>query len=81
MLAKLVEYWPVLLFTAQLMTCLVVVWLDARTDRKVKAAIDPVDADLTALETRVTKIEVRLQDIEGDLGDRRPGDLAQVEGE
>lgn len=57
-------------------------WVDARADKKIAAAVEPVETKLAELEKRVIEHEVRLDDVEGDV-DNLPtkADLARVEGE
>ncbi|MDZ4370206.1 MAG: hypothetical protein U1C74_02135 [Phenylobacterium sp.] len=82
MLSMIAEYWEILFFAAQLITATGLVWLDSRTDRKVKGAVSPVEADVAALKLRVTTIEVQLADIEGDMNALpTKADLARVEGQ
>lgn len=78
----LLKYWPILLVAAQLLLAALVLWVDARTMTKVGAAVAPLKEDIEELDRRVGKLEVRVEDVEGDLLNLpTKADLARVEGE
>lgn len=79
---QFLEYWPILLVAAQVLLAALILWVEARTTRKVDQAVAPVKGELGDVERRVGKLEIRLEDAEGDIKNLpTKADLARVEGE
>lgn len=79
---QLLEYWPILLVGAQVLLAALMLVVDARTTKKVEEGVKPVKAQTDDLVTRVGVLEVKIEDLEGDLGNLpTKADLARVEGE
>ncbi|MEW5687219.1 MAG: DUF2730 family protein [Pseudomonadota bacterium] len=74
--------WPVIVFLAQVLGILLVVWVDNRARKRVDDTADPMKADIRDLQTRMTKAEVHVTDLEADV-EKMPtkADLERVMGE
>lgn len=82
LLKTLVEYSPLLSLAGTMLLAVLALWVDARTDRKISAAVDPLKDDLEDLQRRTDANEASIAEARSDI-EKMPtkADLARVEGE
>lgn len=86
----LLKYWPLFQFAGLALLAALMFWIDLRSAKRAESAVDPVKADLRALDSRfaaqvagldkqISAVAARVDEAEGDIeGLPTKADLANV---